>query len=103
MEQIKKMRFTDKVCLVTGAGSGIGRATAERFASEGAKVLVIDRDEEKGKDTVSSIQAKMGAALFAKCDVGKEEDIIAAVQVAVTTWNKIDIVVNNAAMMTFKK
>jgi glucose 1-dehydrogenase len=97
------MRFTDKVCLVTGAGSGIGRAAAVRFASEGGKVVVIDRSEAGGNETVMLIKQKQGEAIFSKCDVGIEEEIKSAVQLALDTWGKIDVVVNNAAMMTFKK
>ena len=72
------MLFINKVCLVTGAGSGIGRATAERFASEGGKVVVIDRDEEGGKQTVDLIRKNKGEAIFSKCDVGNEEEIKAS-------------------------
>jgi glucose 1-dehydrogenase len=97
------MRFTDKVCLVTGSGSGIGRATAQRFAAEGGKVLVIDRNPEGGNETVALISQNGGTALFSPCDVGNEEQIQASVQLAVTTWGKVDVLVNNAAMMTFKK
>lgn len=97
------MRFKDKVCLVTGAGSGIGRATAIQFAAEEGSVLVIDRDEVGGNETVDIITRANGKALFKKCDVGADEDIKAAVDLALTTWNKIDVMVNNAAMMTFKK
>lgn len=97
------MRFREKVILVTGAGSGIGRATAQRFEAEGGKVMVIDRNPEAGKETVQMITAAGGQAFFQACDVGREEDIQAAVQAAVSQWGRIDIVVNNAAMMTFKK
>ena len=97
------MRFTDKICLVTGAGSGIGRATAQRFAAEGGKVVVIDRDEKGGQETVDIITKANGTAIFSKCDVGKEDEIKASVDLALSTWNKIDVLVNNAAMMTFKK
>jgi glucose 1-dehydrogenase len=97
------MRFTDKVCLVTGAGSGIGRATAERFGAEGGKVVIIDRNEQGGKETVDRINQNKGEAIFSKCDVSNEDEIKATIQLAIDTWKRIDVVVNNAAMMTFKK
>ncbi len=65
------MRFTDKVCLVTGAGSGIGKATALQMANEGGKVLIIDRNPESGKATVNEITNAKGTALFSQTDVGK--------------------------------
>lgn len=58
------MRFTNKVCIVTGAGSGIGRATAQRLASEGGFVVIVDRNEEGGNEAVSLIAAKNGTTLF---------------------------------------
>jgi glucose 1-dehydrogenase len=99
----EKMRFSGKVCLVTGAGSGIGRATAHRFAAEGGRVLVIDRNEAAGNETVRLIRQQGGEAMFSNCDVGREEDIIGSVNLAIEKWGRIDVVVNNAAMMTFKK
>ncbi|MEJ7826775.1 MAG: SDR family oxidoreductase [Segetibacter sp.] len=97
------MRFTDKVCLVTGAASGIGKATALQMANEGGKVLVIDRNPEGGKAVVDQITNARGTALLSQADVGKVEDIQRAVDMALHNWGRIDILVNNAAMMTFKK
>jgi glucose 1-dehydrogenase len=97
------MRFSNKVCLVTGSGSGIGRATAIRLAEEGGKVMVIDRDEVGGKETVDIITKANGVAIFSKCDVGKADEIKSSVDLAIATWSTIDVLVNNAAMMTFKK
>jgi len=97
------MRFTNKVCIVTGAGSGIGRATAQRLASEGASVAVVDRNEDGGNETVKMIEGQNGTAMFIKCDVGVEDEIKQAVNKTVDKWGKVDVLINNAAMMTFKK
>lgn len=97
------MRFTNKICIVTGAGSGIGRATAQRLAAEGGSVTVVDRNEDGGNETVNLITAQNGTAMFVKCDVGIEADIKQAVDKTVEKWGKVDVLVNNAAMMTFKK
>jgi glucose 1-dehydrogenase len=95
------MRFTNKVCIVTGGGSGIGRATCLRLADEGAAVVIADLNPEHGNQTVQAISSKGGQALFQRCDVGRSADIQAVVKAAVDRWKKIDVVVNNAAMMTF--
>ncbi len=97
------MRFTDKVCLITGAGSGIGKATALQMANEGGKVLVIDRNPEGGNATVNEITNAKGTALFSQTDVGKPEDIQRTVDMALQNWGRVDVLVNNAAMMTFKR
>lgn len=97
------MRFSDKVCVITGAGSGIGRSAALQFAAEGGKVAVIDRNEQGGNETVDLIAHQQGSSIFLKCDVGIEEDIKNAVSKIAEKWGRIDVLVNNAAMMTFKK
>jgi len=96
------MRFENKVCLVTGGGSGIGKASCKRFAQEGGKVAVVDLNDQHGNQTVQEITQAKGEAIFAKCDVGDPNQIRAAIQAAVGKWSKIDVVVNDAAMMTFK-
>jgi NAD(P)-dependent dehydrogenase (short-subunit alcohol dehydrogenase family) len=96
------MRFAEKVCLVTGGGSGIGRATCERFAAEGGKVVVVNLHREHGDETVRAIVAAGGEAIFAQADVGVPEQVEAAVRAAIDTWGRIDVLVNDAAMMTFK-
>lgn len=96
------MRFTNKVCIVTGGGSGIGKAACLRFAREGGKVVVADLNEKHGAETAQEITDAKGEAVFAKCDVGDPENVKATIKTAVDKWGKIDVVVNDAAMMTFK-
>jgi len=94
------MRFTDKVCIVSGGGSGIGKATCLQMAREGGKVTVADLNED-GNQTVQEIEKAGGEALFAKTDVSSSEQVQAAIKATVDKWGKIDVIVNDAAMMTF--
>lgn len=96
------MRFKDKVCLVNGGNSGIGRATSEFFGAEGGKVVVVGRNREKGEETVQAITQAGGQAIFVQTDVGVPSEVRAAVQAAVDQWGKIDVLVNSAATMTFE-
>lgn len=101
MEKLIKARFNDKVCLVTGGGSGIGKATCIRLASEGGKVLILDINETHGQQSEEEIKKMGGEAVFVKTDIAISQSIKAAVDFAVKTYGKIDVVVNNAAIMTF--
>jgi 3-oxoacyl-[acyl-carrier protein] reductase len=87
------MRLTDKVCIVTGAGQGIGEAYARRFASEGAKVVVADVNAEKGEAVARSI----GAA-FERVDVSNEDDTRRAAKAVQDRFGRIDVLLNNAAI-----
>ena len=95
------MRFKDKICLVTGGGSGIGRATCRRLASEGGTIVVADLRPEQGEETVRLIEADGGKAKFVKVDIGNEAEVKAAVATTVAAFGRIDVLVNDAAMMTF--
>lgn len=86
-----------KVGLVTGAGAGIGRATAELFAREGARVTVADRDEEGGRETVRRIVAKGGEAIFTRTDVSRAVDVEAMVAETLERFGALHCVSNNAA------
>ncbi len=92
------MRLENKIAFVTGAGSGIGRAIAERFAAEGAAVAVVDRQPEGGRETVARIEAAGGRALFAAADVTRADEIGRAVRATTNAYGRIDILVNNAAI-----
>jgi NAD(P)-dependent dehydrogenase (short-subunit alcohol dehydrogenase family) len=96
------MRFTDKVCLVTGAASGIGAATARRFGTEGGQVLLIDVDEKGGEQIAQDIVRQGGHAFFARADVSNPADVRQAITAATSRWQALDVVVNDAAMMTFQ-
>lgn len=95
------MRFENKTCLVTGAGSGIGRATAVRMAAEGGKVVVVDLHLQTAQSTVDDITAAKGQAVAAEADVGNSAQVQAAIAKAVQTYGSLDVIVNDAGMMTF--
>src|SRR5437868_4432517 len=85
-----------KVALVTGSGRGLGRACAQIFAREGAKVVVVDLTAETGNETVKLIQDAGGEAIFVEADVGVSADIQRMVRTAVETFGGLDCAINNA-------
>ncbi len=90
-------RLQDRVAIITGAASGIGRESALRFAEEGAKVLVADMQEDKGNEVADLLNAERpGTAAFRKVDVSREEDVEAMVGDALSRWGSVDIMFNNA-------
>jgi NAD(P)-dependent dehydrogenase (short-subunit alcohol dehydrogenase family) len=84
--------------LVTGGGSGIGRATAELFAKEGARVVVVDANADAGEETREGIQAGGGEAIFVQADVGDEAAVEHAVARAVEAYGRLDSAFNNAGV-----
>ncbi len=92
------MRLQDKVAIITGAGQGIGRAYALRFAKEGAPVVVAEINEEIGRRTAADIQQRGGSALYVRTDVANEESCKEMAAKTVERFGRIDILINNAAI-----
>jgi len=92
------MRLKDKVAIITGGGRGIGEFTAKRFSQEGAKVVVVDLNEDDVNRVVSEISAAGGQAIGAKVDVTNRTMVDEMVAKTVSTYGKIDILVNNAGI-----
>src|SRR4051794_7826577 len=95
------MRFTDRVCVVSGGASGIGRATCSVLAAEGGRVAVVDVDADRGMATASILADRGHDAMFVAADVAISHDVQAAVDGVVTQWGRIDVLVNCAARMIF--
>jgi NAD(P)-dependent dehydrogenase (short-subunit alcohol dehydrogenase family) len=95
------MRFNEKIALVTGGGSGIGRATSLQLAREGARVAVVDIEREAGCQTVQLIEDEGGQAIYLHADVAQTADVRGAIARLLETWGRLDIIVNNAGTMRF--
>lgn len=96
----------DKVVVVTGSGRGIGKATAERFAAEGAKVVIAERDEDTGSATAKELTDAGHDALFVRVDVANRESVSALFKATVERFGRVDVLVNNAGILgdaTLKK
>jgi NAD(P)-dependent dehydrogenase (short-subunit alcohol dehydrogenase family) len=91
------MRLKDKVAIVTGGGRGIGRAYSERFLREGASVVLADIDEETGAKTQAELE-ELGPVVYTPCDVADVASTEACAQVALDSFGRIDILMNNAAL-----
>jgi len=91
-------RLRDKVALITGGGSGMGRASCRLFAREGARVAVIDRVAEAGQETVAFIKDEGGDAVFIPADVADAADVERMVAATVDTYGRLDVLFNNAGV-----
>jgi NAD(P)-dependent dehydrogenase (short-subunit alcohol dehydrogenase family) len=91
-------RFEGKVALVTGAGSGIGKACAAAFARKGAKVVVSDMVAKGGEETAQSIREAGGEAIFVRCDVSLSTDVAAMVEATIRSFGRLDCACNNAGI-----
>jgi 3-oxoacyl-[acyl-carrier protein] reductase len=94
------MRLKDKAALVTGAGSGFGKAIAETFAREGARVAVVDIAEKAAKETAAAIGK---SAIAIQCDVSNKASVDAAIKDTVAAFGALDILVNNAGVSHVNK
>jgi len=94
------MRLAGKVALITGAGAGIGRAAAELFAKEGARVVIAERDQATGEAAQAAIAALGHECLFVPTDVAEPESVRSAVDMAVSRFGKLDVLYNNVGGST---
>jgi NAD(P)-dependent dehydrogenase (short-subunit alcohol dehydrogenase family) len=90
----------DKTAVITGAGSGVGRASALRFAEEGAAVVCADIDLERAKETVAQVESAGGRAVAERCDVAEDADVTRAIASAVGHFGRLDIMFNNVGIPT---
>jgi NAD(P)-dependent dehydrogenase (short-subunit alcohol dehydrogenase family) len=93
------MRLRDKVIFITGGGSGMGRAAAEAFCREGARVAVADVTDDAGRESAEAAKAAGGDAFFVRCDVTREADVREAIGATVARYGRLDALYNNAGIM----
>jgi NAD(P)-dependent dehydrogenase (short-subunit alcohol dehydrogenase family) len=89
-----------KTAVVTGGGSGVGRASCLRFAEEGARLVCADIDLDRAKETVAQVEAAGGAAIAERCDVSQEADVVACIATAADRFGRLDIMFNNVGIPT---
>jgi NAD(P)-dependent dehydrogenase (short-subunit alcohol dehydrogenase family) len=89
-----------KIAIITGAGSGVGRAAALRFVEEGASVICADVDLDRAKETVALVEATSGSAVAERCDVSVEKDVVATIATAVDRFGRLDVMFNNVGIPT---
>lgn len=94
------VQLEGKSAIITGAGNGVGRASALRFTQEGAKVVCADIDSEAAAQTVKLIEEQGGTAIAQRCDVSDEADVIAMIDAAVSAFGRLDILFNNVGVPT---
>lgn len=91
-------RLRDRVAVVTGGANGIGKVTAQRFAAEGARVIIWDMDEAKGQEVAEEISAKGTEALFMRVNTAQFDEVDKAAKQIMERWSRIDILINNAGI-----
>jgi NAD(P)-dependent dehydrogenase (short-subunit alcohol dehydrogenase family) len=99
MRKGRQVRLADKVCIITGAGGGMGRVASKRFAEEGAKVVVAEFSEPAGQETVRQVTEAGGTATYVQADVSAEKSAKAMVEAAVKAYGRVDVLYNNAGIM----
>ncbi len=92
------MRLKDKVAVITGGGRGIGKATAELFAKEGAKIVIADFDTETGEKTAAELVASGAAAIFVQVNVADRDQVASLFERTVAEYGRVDVLVNNAGI-----
>jgi NAD(P)-dependent dehydrogenase (short-subunit alcohol dehydrogenase family) len=93
------MRLQDKVCIITGAGGGMGKTAADMFAKEGAKIAVFEMNEKSGSEAAEAIRQAGGDATYFYCNVTDEQSVKKAVGDTIEKYGKIDVLYNNAGVM----
>ena len=93
------MRLRDKVAIITGGGGGMGRVAAQMFAAQGARIVVAEFGEAAGRETVRLVKEAGGDATFVRADISSEADARAMVDHAMSTYGRLDVLYNNAAIM----